>query len=233
MSLLDLSLLGLLADQPLHGYELSKRLRAQGRGAVSFGALYPALARLDRKGLITSAPGNGTGLPATPMTGSLSAEVARLRRASGGSPTHSKRNRKVYTITDSGCHFLHQLLTTPAEDDRTFAAQIAAAGHLDATERLELFTRRRHVLHDRLRDEEPSGLIDHYRSALRERDRLADEAEIIWLEHLIAAERADNDADAPLAQSDPTPDSSPFPSSTLGADRSVDAAPRTVGGSIP
>lgn len=222
MSLLDLSLLGLLADQPLHGYELSKRLRAQGRGAVSYGALYPALARLDRKGFISSAAEERRAA-STPMTGSLGAEVARIRRGAGTTAPRSKRKRKVYAITDSGRRRLHELLTTPAEDDRTFAAQAAAAGQLAPAERLDLFAHRRRVLRDRL-DEDAPHLIDRYRHALRERDRLADEAEITWLDHLIAAERTDGSAGDPPVDTvvDPAPP----------VDPPVDAIPGTVGGSI-
>ncbi len=208
MSLLDLSLLGLLADQPQHGYELSKRLRALGRGAVSYGALYPALGRLDRKGLITAATAGGD-LPAAPMTGSLGAEVARLARGgNAGTSGRSRRRRKVYTLTPAGRERLAELLREPAEDDRTFTTQFAFASHLSQTERLAMLEHRRSVLAERLADDS-TGFLDRYRKALHERDRLADEAEVEWLAHLIDAERAD-----------PTP-----------ADVPVDA--RTVGGSIP
>jgi len=46
---IEMALLGLLQDQDLHGYELRKRLTALVglRGAISFGSLYPALARLE------------------------------------------------------------------------------------------------------------------------------------------------------------------------------------------
>jgi DNA-binding PadR family transcriptional regulator len=228
MSLLDLSLLGLLADQPLHGYELSKRLRDQGRGAVSYGALYPALGRLDRKGLVSSAAATAESATTAPMTGSLGAEVARLRRGVTNPAGRSKRKRKVYTITDAGRRRLHELLTTSAEDDRTFAAQLAAASHLDHDERLELFAHRRRMLRERLGETAPR-LGDRYRTALRERDRLADEGELDWLDHLIAAERADASSPA-TTSSTSTVDSPVDPIHTV--DSPVDATPRTVGGSI-
>ncbi|HET8930954.1 MAG TPA: PadR family transcriptional regulator [Acidimicrobiales bacterium] len=226
MSLLDLSLLGLLADQPLHGYELSKRLRDQGRGAVSYGALYPALGRLDRKGLITSVAAAEQVTTAAPMTGSLGAEVARLRRGVTSPAGRSKRKRKVYTITDGGRRRLHELLTAPADDDRAFAAQLAAAGHLAPHERLELFGHRRRMLRERLGEEAPH-LLDRYRTALRERDRLADEAEIEWLEHLIAAEHADTSSVRSAALVGAPADTDP------SVDSPVDVTPRTVGGSQP
>ena len=49
---LELAILGLLQEQPLHGYELKKRL-SETLGSfwgVSFGSLYPALRRLERSG---------------------------------------------------------------------------------------------------------------------------------------------------------------------------------------
>ncbi len=48
--MLELAILGLLKEQPLHGYELKKRL-GETLGflwGVSFGSLYPALRRLER-----------------------------------------------------------------------------------------------------------------------------------------------------------------------------------------
>ena len=52
--MLDLAILGLLKEQPLHGYELKKRVAdTTGSWAVSFGSLYPALRRLEREGSIS------------------------------------------------------------------------------------------------------------------------------------------------------------------------------------
>ena len=52
--MLELAILGLLKEQPLHGYELKKRL-CETLGflwGVSYGSLYPALRRLERAGAI-------------------------------------------------------------------------------------------------------------------------------------------------------------------------------------
>src|SRR4051794_24405033 len=47
-ALLELAILGLLKEQELHGYELKKQLaEALGQSGVSYGSLYPALARLE------------------------------------------------------------------------------------------------------------------------------------------------------------------------------------------
>lgn len=48
-------LLAVLVDEPGHGYALSQRLAARSGGdlAVPEGSLYPALQRLERRGLVT------------------------------------------------------------------------------------------------------------------------------------------------------------------------------------
>jgi DNA-binding PadR family transcriptional regulator len=52
--LLELAILGFLREEPLHGYELKQRLAmlAGHFRRVSDGALYPAIARLERRGLL-------------------------------------------------------------------------------------------------------------------------------------------------------------------------------------
>src|ERR1051326_3290875 len=60
-SVLELAVLGLLSEQPLHGYELKKRL-SDTLGplwGISFGSLYPALRRLDRSGAIEATEADG------------------------------------------------------------------------------------------------------------------------------------------------------------------------------
>jgi transcriptional regulator len=54
--MLELAILGLLKEQPLHGYELKKRL-GETLGSlwgISYGSLYPALRRLEDRGWVTS-----------------------------------------------------------------------------------------------------------------------------------------------------------------------------------
>ena len=52
--MLELAILGELQEQPLHGYELKKRLSEMLGffSGVSFGSLYPALRRLEKAGSI-------------------------------------------------------------------------------------------------------------------------------------------------------------------------------------
>lgn len=51
---LSLLVLRSLSDGPLHGLEISRRIQAQGQEALKIdeGALYPALHRLERDGLV-------------------------------------------------------------------------------------------------------------------------------------------------------------------------------------
>ncbi len=56
-----LALLSLLADEPLHGYELMKRLEQRSGGIyrASAGTIYPTLQQLEDEGLIVSEALNG------------------------------------------------------------------------------------------------------------------------------------------------------------------------------
>ena len=59
--MLDLAILGLLEERELHGYEIRRQLR-EGLGLlanVSFGSLYPALARLEAAGAVVATEDRG------------------------------------------------------------------------------------------------------------------------------------------------------------------------------
>ena len=74
--MLELAVLGLLSEQPLHGYELKKRL-SETLGplwGISFGSLYPALRRLERSGAIEAAD----------YEGPVADELVRGTRDAGG-----------------------------------------------------------------------------------------------------------------------------------------------------
>lgn len=71
---LPTAILGVVADQALHGYGIARTLGVRGLGTPRGGSLYPVLARLERDGLIT----------------------AQWRAGESGP------GRKEYTITDRG-----------------------------------------------------------------------------------------------------------------------------------
>ena len=55
------ALVAVLAERPMHGYELITELeaRSSGRWRPSPGSIYPALARLEEQGLVTAEEGDG------------------------------------------------------------------------------------------------------------------------------------------------------------------------------
>ena len=64
--MLELAILGLLLESPMHGYELRKRLTGLlgAFRAFSYGSLYPALRRMQADGLIAeNAAPAGTSVP--------------------------------------------------------------------------------------------------------------------------------------------------------------------------
>jgi DNA-binding PadR family transcriptional regulator len=203
----ELAVLGLLVESDLHGYELKKRLTELlgPWSSVSFGSLYPALARLERDGLVVAAaPSAAPTLDPPPMSGSLGAEVAAYRaraRVRGGG---GRRARKVYAITPAGREALTTLLDDETGDDRTFAVRVAFCRHLEPAARLALFHRRREAVAQRLAGREGSvGTADLYRRRSREfqDDRLR--RELAWLDDLIAAETADHPPGGGTALSTP------------------------------
>jgi DNA-binding PadR family transcriptional regulator len=206
--MLDLAVLGLLDENDLHGYELRKRLGdlLGLRLAISFGSLYPALGRLEKAGLVkavTSRPAPSG--PTAPMSGSLVGELAAFRsqrRAASGSG-RGTRGKKVYGITDAGRQRLVEMLADPdVSDDRDFPVRVAFCHNLSPAQRLGLFERRRAELVRRAdhRRGGPSGSdsrVNTYLRSLLERDTAALEADIAWLDRLIADERAATTTEQP------------------------------------
>jgi DNA-binding PadR family transcriptional regulator len=189
---LELAILGNLKQQPVHGYELKKRL-ADTLGplwGVSFGSLYPALRRLERAGAIEVTEAEEPTTP-IPSTGSLRGEAAtaRPRRA----PIAGRRTRKAYRITARGEELFAELLRDPAgaTDDRTFALQLSFCRWLESADRIELLQRRRAELADRLaRSRRSRGpALDRYTRSLAEHRTESVERDLAWIDALIDEER--------------------------------------------
>src|SRR3954451_25374080 len=101
---LELAVLGLLHESPLHGYELRKRLNLLlgWTRLLSYGSLYPALKRMLRAGLVTE------------VTTDF-AVVSRLKRI-------------VYQITPAGSEYFAGKITdvwTSAWEDEDFNMRFA------------------------------------------------------------------------------------------------------------
>lgn len=195
--MIDLALLGLLKERPLHGYELKKQLGELlgGRASVSFGTLYPALAKLERAGDVAAVEtADEAGPAAGPMTGSLGGELAAFRARH--LPRRDRRGRKVYGITERGERRLSELLTgdgADAADERSFAVALAFCRFVPPERRVALFQRRRAALAARLADATTAAATarrpDRYRAALLQHQIDTLTTDIAWLDGLIEAER--------------------------------------------
>ncbi|WP_166346126.1 PadR family transcriptional regulator [Phytoactinopolyspora limicola] len=174
---LELAVLGLLHDGPLHGYELRKQVNSLlgwGR-AFSYGTLYPTLKDMVRRGHL--------------------AEDETVD--SPGAARSGRRSRIVYKLTPEGKEHFVELLSEAGPsswDDERFGVHFAFFGRADADTRMRILVGRRSRLQERL---------EQFRSALnRTRERLdtytlelqrhgleSVEREVKWLDGLISAEQ--------------------------------------------
>lgn len=168
---LELAVLGLLHESPLHGYELRKRLNLLlgWTRLLSYGSLYPALKRMLRTGWIT--------------------EVTST------APTVSRRQRIVYQITDAGTEYFTHEITDAGPDsweDENFNMRFAFFSRIDAGVRLRILEGRRSRLQERLDRVQHSrrGSQDRYVSELQRHSIESVERELRWLNDLIEAERS-------------------------------------------
>jgi DNA-binding PadR family transcriptional regulator len=179
---IELAILGLLKDRPMHGYQLSRELADQlgGLWRVSFGSLYPTLRRLERDGAVEATPGDGGG-----------------------------RRKTTYRITPTGEQlFLELLQESPTEgaqvEDTRFRVRLAFFRYLPPETRIRLLERRRANLKGRLAEikqhlRAPAEL-DDYQRALMEHGRAAIEADVAWLTDLIQQERTKYSITAPQGE---------------------------------
>jgi hypothetical protein len=122
----------------------------------------------------------------------LSGELAVLR-ARRHSPSRARRGKKVYRITEAGRLLFTQLLTEVGsiDDARSFSLRLAFARHLAPQARLALLERRRAVLVQRLAEADSSNVeLDVYARSVVQHTADSVTQDIIWLDRLIAAERA-------------------------------------------
>lgn len=194
---LELAILGLLKEQELHGYELKKRLSETlgFASGVSFGSLYPALARLEAAGAVKAVDALASPGAPVPLTGSLGGELAVFRARKVGS--RGSRGKKVYGITERGEALFEELLATESQssdDERVFNLRLAFARYLPPDARLGMLERRRAHLMERLVQVRARLKAlregDRYSRSLVEHDRDSAERDLSWINQLIASERA-------------------------------------------
>ena len=191
---LDIAILGLLMDRDHHGYEIRSQLRDRlGISAnVSFGSIYPALARLERHGSVEAVTVGDSRLSSL-STGSLSGERAALRTLRTGTGL-GRRGRKVYRITERGRREFVELLANPAtlDDAKGFSMRMALAKYLTPNLRVGLLERRRSDLLERLaevRSSAHNAELDEYARSVMEHAARGVELDLAWIDTLLSAER--------------------------------------------
>jgi DNA-binding PadR family transcriptional regulator len=178
---LELAVLGILHETPMHGYELRKRLNSLlgAFRAFGYGSLYPALKDLLAKGLIADeiAGGPGSG-PARPLD-------------------RPRRSKIVYRLTAEGKERLQDLLAQsgPASwEDDGFGVHFAFFGLTQADIRMRILEGRRSRLEERLEGFRAAATrrrerVDQYTLELQRHGLESVEREVRWLNELIASER--------------------------------------------
>ena len=186
---LELAVLGLLHDAPMHGYELRKQLIVLlGWGRVlSYGTLYPCLKALTKDGYIVADP------PAP-----KSAKASKAAKTAGPDAVRGRRNRIVYRLTAEGKERFAQALeeSGPAAwDDESFGVRFAFFARTDSPTRVRILEGRRSRLEERLENVRTSTQrgrerADSYTLELQRHGLESVEREVRWLTELIDRERS-------------------------------------------
>jgi DNA-binding PadR family transcriptional regulator len=184
---LELAVLGLLHETPMHGYELRKRLGAVlgPFRALSYGTLYPSLRRLSERGWITE-----------------SAEPDDLARPA------SRRARIVYELTAAGTERFEHLVRDAGPgswEDDSFDVRLAFFSRTAAEVRIRILEGRRTRLEERLQQVSDAlarnrERVDRYTLELQRHGLESVQREVRWLNELISAER-----DGPPGPATPAP----------------------------
>ena len=172
--MLEIAVLGLLNESPMHGYELRKRLAGLlgTFRAFSYGSLYPTLRRLSEAGWIN--------------------EEAPLEAPDG---LRSRRGKRVYRLTADGKEHFAELLAQvgpEAFDDEGFGARLAFFAQTRSDIRLQILEGRRRRVEDRrdgMTRARPGDRFDRYTRQLHEHGLESVEREVRWLTELIEIER--------------------------------------------
>jgi DNA-binding PadR family transcriptional regulator len=192
---LDIAILGLLMERDCHGYEIRTQLRDRlGIWAnVSFGSIYPALARLERHGYLEAVTPGESRLGSL-STGSLSGERASLRSLRPAQGL-GRRSRKVYRITEHGRQEFVALLSDPAtlDDAKNFSLRMALAKYLTPKLRVGLLERRRADLVERLAEVQSGAhneQLDPYARSVMDHAAQGVELDLAWIDNLLSTERS-------------------------------------------
>ena len=189
--MLELAVLGVLYDAPMHGYELRKRLTCLlgAFRACSFGSLYPTLRRLQRCGFIVE-----------------DNEGVQDVHASRGKEW-ARRARRVYKITADGKERFATLLADAGPqtwEDDGFGVHLAFFSRTPADVRMRILEGRRRRVEERREGlraalKRTGDQIDRYTLELHRMGLDTSEREVRWLNELIAHEQAN----PPASHEDP------------------------------
>jgi DNA-binding PadR family transcriptional regulator len=178
---LELAVLGLLHETPMHGYELRKRLNALlgAFRAFSYGSLYPCLKELLSRGLIVE------------------------EENEAAPPRAGRRSKIVYRLTAEGKERLQDLLAEggPASwEDDGFGVHFAFFGQTRADVRMRILEGRRSRLEERMESVRAAMTrtrerLDSYTLELHKHGLEGVEREVRWLNELIASERESGPGD--------------------------------------
>ncbi|MBA3232675.1 MAG: PadR family transcriptional regulator [Propionibacteriales bacterium] len=185
---LELAVLGLLHEVPMHGYELRKRvtgLLGWGR-MLSYGSLYPCLKHLLRTGLIAE-------------------DTAHLDVATMPGARVGRRGKIVYKLTAEGKERFATLVSaagSSAWEDDNFGVHFAFFGATSRETRLRILEGRRTRLEERLEGVRTAlsrsrEHVDAYTFELQRHGLETAEREVGWLTKLIDSERVEQKAVTP------------------------------------
>jgi DNA-binding PadR family transcriptional regulator len=195
----ELAVLGLLHEAPMHGYELRKQVSALlGWGRVlSYGSLYPALKQMRRAGwLVEDVPPEQN---ATPRAGKRAAgRTPGGRAVAAGKATAGRRGKIVYKLTAEGKERFEDLMThggPSAWEDDSFGVHFAFFARTDAETRMRILEGRRTRMEERLERIRTSFArsrerVDTYTLELQRHGLESVEREVSWLKDLIDDERS-------------------------------------------
>jgi DNA-binding PadR family transcriptional regulator len=178
---LEIAILGLLNEAPMHGYELRKRLSTLlgAFRAFSYGSLYPSLRRLQEAGWIDEQ------------------DTPPAEAAAGGFGTRSRRGKRVYRLTAEGKEHFAALLAEvgpEAYDDEGFGTRLAFFAQTRSDIRLQILEGRKQRMTEQA-DGMRSALartrerLDRYTLQLQEHGLESADREVRWLTELIETER--------------------------------------------
>jgi DNA-binding PadR family transcriptional regulator len=170
--MLEMAILGVLKEKPMHGYELRHYLSfiVGHIWQLSYGTLYPALQRLEKRGELA---------------------CTSVKEAKGPA-------KKVYAVTEQGHQKFIELLenitnSTEISDSHKFNLRLVFFKFLSPAGRQQLLQQRLAFLNENKKSLEemstiPSRALDEYRRALLGFHAEANEQEIRFVEKLLSQE---------------------------------------------